>query len=549
LGISGYYKAVPQSVMVCLGLVLFVTNRAYWEKSLSLKSRFQKSDWLWLIFPLLYALARFFVCGIPQEHGDPLYYHLAAPKLWAQLGQIRLTESHPSFSQAVLWETVFGIPQLWFGTEGVRHHVLAQLFGQWMHFFWGQVTCVAAAYVLIRRFSRTVRESIGPLLFFAWISTTFPSFEWLGSIAKNDYVLSAFVLTAVIEALTGKAFLAGILIGFGCSIKIFGAWAGIALIALLVGRGKTTKRLMLYVLGGTLAVAPFVTRNLIWTKNPLFPSLDPLLGPHWISQWWNDHNASFISAPRIDASMLKWFWERPMEKMLPKVFFILGIGFSVFELFQKKIPRELKSELKRWLVFISIQLVFILSMLSWGSDGRYANFCLASISIFFAAVVLRVLKSNTFGQRYVLPVFLGLGLLVSIPLDQVIKIPKRFLFESPDRYVDQFHAVYRVQKWVNANVSPGSKILFMAEKQHFYLDHEWETVPEMKKWEEILAPIRSLPELFTTLNKLGYRYVHFTTEGGGYPPPLRSYWKDILAVKEKAVYQSSVALIFDLRKF
>lgn len=538
------YSVVVQSLLVALGLFLFLRHFAALK---TIGSHLPRSkNWLWLIFPFAYFLARFFADGVPQQHSDPIYYHLSAPKFWTELGRIALTESHPSYAQSTLWETVYGIPMLWFGTSKVMSLVTSQLYGQWMHALWGQLGSVVLGAVVLGQLLDSASEldksilpkvDVGLCLFVSWLCTSLPSYEWLGSLAKNDYILMLFILAATSTALRGWFFATGLLIGMAYSTKVFAAWTGLAVLILIPWRQWPT-----YALGALLTMLPVLTRNLIYTGNPLFPSFDDKLGVHWISSWWNNHNQSFGGAPRLDSEMLKWLWEKLLAKPLPKLLLALGLVAIAFR------SIRLRRVHLRWGAFLSIQLLLCLTMLRWSADGRYGNFIATLWLLTGMAAFLSEINAHRPTQKFGALVLLPLALLINIPLDVLIKIPRDYLFTNVEHYLEQFHVVYDMQTWVRKNIPLQDKILFTAEKQQYYLDRPFETVVEMKKWEEILTPIHTAPELFTTLRAQGFRYVHFSPQAGGYPIVLRPYWPQILEMQNQAVFRSANSLVFDLRR-
>ncbi|MBI3542658.1 MAG: hypothetical protein HY075_05220 [Deltaproteobacteria bacterium] len=547
-GIAGAYNVLFQSALVFGGLAFLALSPEYWRGRLKdLRRHLPRGrDWLWLGFPAVYFVTRFFSCGLPQQHSDPLYYHLSAPQLWAELGRITITPEHPSFAQAALWETLYGIPQLWFGTRGASAHVITQLYGQWMHMFWGQGGTLLLAALLLARLAPPLERLPGLTVFVAWLCTTQPVFEWLGCLAKNDYVLCVFVLGAVLEALDERWWLAGFFIGLAYSTKVLAAWAALALVVFIPPR-----RWPRYVAGAALSAAPFLLRNLIATRNPLFPNLDDVLGPHWVSSWWMNHNATFGGGPRFDPRMFRWLSEQMFMKALPKL--LLGAGAAAFavEAWRRHSGKSRETKLaglhrRRWLVFLGIQFVLAFTMLRPLADGRYGNYVAILMTVFASACVLREAARDRRVWRYGAPVLLALGALVNSPVDVLWKIPRDYWFEPAVHYVEQFHPCYDVQRWIQINVPPKDQVLFFAEKEQFYLDRDWETVSEMKKWDELLTPIKTADELFEVLRGRGYRYAHFSPQAGGYPGVIRPYWNTLVAREREAVYRSPTSLVFKI---
>ncbi|MEW6058129.1 MAG: hypothetical protein AB1540_16100 [Bdellovibrionota bacterium] len=543
-GIGGGYNRIIQGTLVLAGLAALwgMRQQRWWRKL----PRFTGRDRLWLILPAVYFLTRFFSAGLPQQHSDPLYYHLSAPKLWADLGQIRLTPEHPSYAQSTLWETVYGYPHLWLGTLGPDVHVIVQIFAQWMHMFWGQLFSVLLGAAVLTRFLPQARTRPGLCIFVAWLCATLPSWEWLGTLAKNDYVLLSFVLAGVLALLEKRVFLGGLFLGLAYQTKVIAAWPLIAGVFLFVDFGRVPRTLQrslrfvpLYLAGAFIGLLPILIRNLVFTGNPFFPMFDEKIGPHWISSWWVGHNQSFGGAVAWDPQMFSWFWFKTLEKFLAKFLFVTAvIGVVLHSFREKRLFRP------GYLIFIAVQLLLAFLMLRPAADGRYAHFAVVICLLYGLSALLSEVFRRDALMRWGWPGMVSLGLFINSPVDILFKVPRDYWFKAATKYVEQFHPVYDVQVWISKNIPRDQKILFTCEKQMYYLDREFETVVEMKKWESLLTPISNPRELFALAGSLGYKYLHICPQTGGYPIALRPYWNELLAMKDKALYRSPTSMLW-----
>ena len=244
--------------------------------------------------------------------------------------------------------------------------------------------------------------------------------------------------------------------------------------------------------------------------------------------------------------MFGWLDKQMFQHPLPKILLALGIVALAVEVLRGR--RVAKLCRRRWVAFLGIQMVLIFLMLRPGADGRYGNYTAMLAAIFAMACLIREAARHKPLWSFGAPALLALGFLINSPIDQLVKVPLHYWFEPAVHYVEQFHPLYDMQAWVQTNVPVDEKILFTAEKQQFYLDRPFETVVEMKKWEDVLTPIHSAPELFTKLKEMGYRYVHFSPQAGGYPIAIRPYWEQIVALSDRASFKSPTSLIFDLRR-
>ncbi|MGE4233392.1 MAG: hypothetical protein AB7F43_08700 [Bacteriovoracia bacterium] len=564
IGVMGFYQFYVQTVLVSIGIFFFITQWSQFRELLRVFKVNKRNIWF-LVVPCLYFLVRLFTAGLPQQHSDPLYYHLAAPKLWAELKQIVLTEQHPSYALTGIWEVVYGLPQIWFRTVGVFSHVLAQVTAQWMHVLVGQIACVILTAELFQMWMRKMSfkngnrptENNWPFyLFLAWLCTCLPGLEWQGVLAKNSYVLLSFCVCALIFGQRQKWFLAGLSCGFAFATKTLGAWICVGLgvavfIQLVLEYLKTKKKddgiflakqFSFFVLAGILGSSIFLLRNWVWTKNPVFPNLDAQWGPGWLSTWWANYLTSFGGSIHYDSQMWGWVWDQFLHKALPKVLFFSGFCSLVYLLGKKKI--KLQEELM-WLVCFGVMFLFSFFMLRTNSDGRYAESTIVVTMIVMARYILIVLSKTrlTMGYLYML---IPLGFLITIPAEQLIKVPRYFLFERADKYIEIYHQGWDFRKWLHQHTEPWETIVSMAEKTNFYLDRRFECVSEMRKWQKILSRYHSAKKFSKGLLRMGYRWVHITP-GQILPSELEPYWSEIM--NQKPVFSSSTSLIFDLTEF
>lgn len=566
IGIAHGYNGWAQSVPVAAGL--FFLARFKNERRLVL--RFEgvaPCDAIWLLFPVLYFLARIFSAGLPQQHNDALYYHLAAPKLWAELGKIALTPEHPSYAQASFWETIYGLPQFFLGTRGAFAHVATQLFGQWMHVLWGQFGVLFAGAAILRAFAPELRKRSGLTIFLAWLCTTLPCVEWTGGLAKNDYVAAFFAMAAVISLTAPSrgsrvppALLCGLLAGWAFATKMSAACTVVALPVLvfsLQAKGARLRAFAFYALGCAIAAVPVFFRNALFTGNPFFPMFDAAIGPGWLSSWWIDHNASFGGVFKPHAAMVPWIVDRLFEKSLPKILLALGLLATAHPLLvgSKTRWRERRLAHAKWGIFFALQLVFVAMSVRAAADGRYGGYALSLLLIFLLAplaeAVARSLSSPSPSplQRAVY-LLVPLGLLLNSPVDLIVKVPRDYWREPAEKYVDQFHAYQESKNWMDANIpavaAKESTVVALADKANFYLDVPFETFAEMKKWELVLAASADARDFLKRLKAEGYRFFFMQTHFV-YPPAIQPMWSDLMALaKELAVFSGQSVVVLDL---
>ncbi len=561
VGIFGGYTPFIQGIILVLGFMFFIFRC----KKITLPPiELEKKDWIWILLPLVYFITRFFSAGLPQQHSDPLYYHLAAPKLWVELGQIKLTEEHPSFVQATLWESLYGFPLLFLGAKGWFNHVVTHVYAQWMHVFWGQIASLVLARALLQKFFQN-KLSFNKAFFVSWLCLCLPCHEWTGGLAKNDFILCLLIFSSLLSILDKRFFIGGLLVGLAFSTKFLAFWFFCGALVFI-----PYKKFHLYFLGVFLGFLPVLLRNFLNTGDPLFPIFDSTLGPHWISSWWNDHNASFIGEPKFQLEMFTaWIFNQLFIKPLPKILLILSfLGLLIKNLKNKNIQYRSMSMRHnilntlgiQWAAFFLIQLILLLLILRPTTDGRYGNYVGVIFLLFGIACFIYAFDTNSFFKKAAFFSLFLLGFFVNSPIDLLWKIPRDYWFYPANKYVEQFHYNQKIKDWINEHIKSSVPILPLSDKMNFYLEHSFETVSEMRKWENIIADSTNgftghksdtiqgdTRLLFSKIRERNYQYVYIDL-AYIYPSSIRPFWDQLLALKSQAIFQADTGMVLDLFK-
>ncbi|GEM_PF-1566095 len=489
----------------------------------------------WLVFPGLYFLARFVSVSIPHQHSDPLYYHVYAAKFWASLGAIRLESAHPSFAQATFIEPLYGIYHATFGriaaTHSLFHDISGLLTAQQIHLWLGHALVVllgARVIAQIRGSSVNTRD-----LFFAWLASVPYFFEWSSAVAKTDYFLALFTLATFAALLSKSWFLVGLFLGFAYATKVFAFWTLIALPIVLPPRHWHRAAV-----GFLCGMGPVLLRNLVFLKNPMFPALDSVLGPGWISQKWAQSNAGFAGPPAWPTSF-HWYQKQVFAKP------ISVLMLAVFVLAPLLFVRVKVRAYARWWLFLFAQIVVGVLILKPTAEGRYFGPVAICAALFGFAIILERVKSKkawTFA-------LCGLGLMVNIPVDVFYKIPTRYWFAARERYLQQYLPVYEWQAWVNQNLGSDARLVSLNEKQNYYLKGFLENTVEMKSWEELINKNKdSARTLAKEVAALGFTHLHYYPSQSRFTP-----WyelpKDLESLARDCVLCTKDSVIVDLTVF
>lgn len=557
-GIFSLYSGWFQSLLLIPGLAYALVGfRFRGNVYATIRSTLIDPHLFWIVLPALYFLARIFSAGLPQQHSDGLYYHMVAAKQWAVWNQIRLEETHPSWAQSTLVETAYGLPFLWLKNSGLSTNVTAQIFAQWFQMLFGQLLSVLIGARILKTYLGTSSaiyrlENKYALLFVSWLCICLPCLEWTGALSKTDYTLLMFIMAGFYAVQKKHYIAAGFLMGFAFQTKIFALWAILGLLVYI-----PVKSWFKFGISTFVAMAPVLIKNYKFTGNPLFPALDHIIGPHWISDAWNKANATFVGLPTFNTKMFLWYWQVALEGKTPKLFLALGTFATIIILVFKhknKFIQQTNEKLSsnnliiKDLIFFIVQVAGCMAILRPVANGRYSASATILLFLVLWARIIYLGRSNYLKKNH-LPVAMvfALGFLINIPVDLLIKVPRNYLFSHREKYLEQFHPNYAGLKWLNNNTSHEANIYFNTDKVNFYLDRNYEIITEMAQWETKLTKIDNLRDLLLTLKDHGFSHAQFYFESRGYAK-LDPYPKKLFDSDIRPAYSNDKEYIYDLSK-
>ncbi len=303
LGLAGWLNRGLAIILIGIGIALllvrFIGDPRVKSFSLAamLEQRVDRSSWLWLIPVPFFAIA---VLGALMPPGvlwpgephyyDVLEYHLQVPREWYEAARI-LPLHHNVFS--------------YFPFNVEMHYLLAMHLrgGPWAGMYLAQlmhVAMIAISVMAVAEFAG--RRGLVGVLFAA--ST--PWLTLLAPVAYNEGGLLLFGTLAIgwawralnsPERRSRHMMLAGAMAGFACGVKLTAVPMLLAaipigfIIALLVrGDRRFLRPVSLFVLTGLIVFSPWLIRNFVWTRNPVFPEAMSILGrahftPEQVERW------------------------------------------------------------------------------------------------------------------------------------------------------------------------------------------------------------------------------------------------------------------------
>ncbi len=203
---------------------------------------------------------------------------------------------------------------------------------------------------------------------------------------------------------------------------------------------------------------------------------------------------------------------------------------------------------KFW-IFAFVQLALMISIIRPEVDGRYGGFVMSTILIFgFSEILLKGWSvSLKFPALFGLLIF-PMGAMLNSPVDLLIKIPKNYLFQPAQKYVDQYHSYQESKNWMNENLPKDAVVVALADKANFYLDIKSEPFAEMKKWSDLAESSKSGLDFLKKVKAQGYRYFYLQTHFV-YPPTLGPWWDELMKIGERTkMFKLQSMMLLDLEK-
>jgi hypothetical protein len=410
-------------------------------------------------------------------HGDPLYYHLEAPRFWFQEGKVLPDLHHPITFLASAWEYLYLWPQAFFVHPPQQGLALAQWFSQWTHVWVGFGGSVLSVYAL----SGHVTKVTGLRLTCVALGAGAGPMIWTAVLAKNDWGSTFWVLVGVV--LIARAMMhkklgspdsawIGIFLGLGLISKITSLFAILPWGAVWIGTViyKRSSRALLWSLtGGVLALTPFLLRNYLATGNPLFPASlpglpNPLLGPT---------EAEIAASFRHAASPDLWgtFMQRVSElRHEQKPALWAGFpGLLLLVLWKRKLSREALPAWMAYLTAMTASFLFVLGV-SGVAQLRLLGPGLVLLGFSLGATVA-VLATHWVPSRHLR--WSGLIPWLVMATNGLLPV---YVFAKllPGKYDFPHEAVLKdsngyAKAWIRANVSKGDLIVTDGDNEVYYL--------------------------------------------------------------------------------
>ena len=437
------------------------------------------NTWLNVLLYFIFFI-RFFSAYLPHAHGDPLLYHLAAPRIWNLQNIVRLNTDLPVLYLASTWEYFYLWPQVLLTNSAttVKELILAQIFSQWIHLIWALYGSVFIIRKLLAKFDKTVPEAMEFLFFLAFLFVD--SLHWTASLAKNDCGIAFWCLGAMlfITELNARSWLlAGIFAGLALAGKINAILFLIPLAMVITakfalpplfpeGRSLNFKRkiqlLASALVGAILGAGPLYLRNWLETKDPFFTMFSKWFPSPWISQSWANHFEAH--QPSTHQNLWGMFTIRLGELMHESPAFWLWVALPLVLLHKNSRLKILK--IWEWCALFVSSLLLCTFAVGPNAQIRYLGAslwigALVGVTIFFVIVEQFPKKYSRFAIIALIALFLGLS---KLPTHILWKFPKI----APGEPMVLKHTAGAAKAWLRENLKD-RLVVISADNETYYL--------------------------------------------------------------------------------
>lgn len=439
---------------------------------------------------LLLFLTRSIQALQPNQHGDPLYYHLLAPQMWLTAGSHAFSEYFPLAYLASSWEYLYGlIGSSFLGTAG-DGLIAGQITGQAIHLYLGFFLSGFILYTIFLNFGFT--RTISSLACIA--ALTVRELQWTAALGKNDWGITALFLFSLYYLLdpikkdSKRSYFFSVLfvsICFaarpGTIYSILGIWLPIFLFR-VYGRRRAIGTLAVYSISGALiGLAPIYLRNFYFTGNPLFPFFENVFQTKLLAQSYIEYVSVYQgfldlnSWPNITnrfITIAKQSLFLPFLAFVPLLWIVLS---------RTNRPSKRAKEDRDMCLFAMCTLVTILIFAVFAPSHLIIRYLGPTLPIAAALGVIIFFSWCAYLIRFRINTFMPyISFLVLAALLANSKIPvhviKKFPDSDPPHQFILKHTGGPAKAWLRKNANPNELIVIAGESEAYYLGRNRFTV-------------------------------------------------------------------------
>lgn len=429
--------------------------------------------------------ARIFQVLSPNQHGDPLYYHLLAPQLWVAQGNHNFYELFPLAYLASYWEYIYGYCMSIFYGGPNTGLIAGQIAGQTLHLILGYFF---SGYLLFRLFKNLgFARIIAGLAVLA--ALTVRELQWTAAIAKNDWGITTLFLISLIYLvdpflkLSRRAFFLTtffVALSFaarpGTMYSIIGIWLPFFCLRVYESKYPKPRILLLAFLGGLIGLAPLYFRNYMATGNPLFPFFENVFHTGKLAESYIEYVSvyqGFLGLNSWGQIGARFLVLTKQSLFIPFLVFSPLLWFVVLRSSSKSKRIEEDKDTCRLAIFSLTTLALFLFFAPPLLIIRYLGPTLPIASalgliIFFSwcSYLLRWRAATLF------PYIAFLTMIAILANSKIpLHVVKKYFSSPPPSAQVRTHTGGSAKHWLRRNASPSDMIILAGESEAYYLAH------------------------------------------------------------------------------
>lgn len=525
LGLAVFTPTVLKAGFAVCALAAVLSAPWWWKtlpaEPLEVQGRVGPWGWGALFFCACALLMNLVSALTPEVFYDSLVYHLALPELWLQRGRIGPVP-HNIYSGLPLGpQTLYGLMLALFDDRLAS--LLHASFGVWTGL---------SAWLIGRRW---LGEEAGVFAAFAWYLCPAALYaSWGCGVDLASSFLCALALLAMLRGLEEEeggrwALCSGLLCGFAAGTK-YNVLPVAALLVLLYGwRSRSLSRTLLMAGAAAAAFLPWMLKNLLFFKNPLYPFLTGLFpGKELIADW-----AAFLDASgsrNLGATLSNWAgWKELLLQPWSTSTGDWPLGDWPGPVFILLLPLLLFVRLKtapEKVIFAGAAGGFLL----WGLASRLVRYLLPSFPMLALCAALPIRRGvlPNWARALAWAAALYAGMFdFEAAFNQGIGIGQWAYLRGEVSKADYLKSqrvtyglpYYSAAEFMNRELPKDAKVLVLGESRTYYIERDcvaatvfdynpfWLAVRESKDAEELLGKVRALgiTHVFLSTRQLLYR--------------------------------------------
>jgi len=458
---------------------------------------------------------------VPTITFDALVYHLAVPETYVKHNKIIYLPYNCFSNYTFNTEMLFTLGLL------LKGDLLAKA----VHFLFG-LLCALSIYTLARRYFNQSTACLSVLAF-----CSMPLVIFVAVVAFNDLAITFYEILAVYafinwykEKTQDWLLVCGLTCGLSIGVKYFGGFCflilGVSILSIVWYQNGVLKAMKTTIIFAVLALLPnlpWLIKNIIFTGNPVYPLLYNIFGG---KNWSQFHHARYIHE-MMRYSATDYFLLNPFVFLWDISFkwcggMDSGVKLPVGPIFIITLPfllglRKLEFSIKYLLIFCGVFYLF------WSyvcAVDRFSLPCFVLLCVVIAYIIDQF-RTNKYLYYCLLSIlFLSLSWNLFKISENIYKNSYFMCLkkEGCEKFMLKKSIIqdyYDVISYINHNLPPQSKVLFIGEPRSYYCQKNKlvSTQFDTNIILELIHKSKDIKELMNKLKDLGVTHVLYSEVG------------------------------------